>query len=183
MPDGHSIPIIAMTANAMQGDREACLAAGMNDYLAKPIKSDELLQMLRRYSTTPGSTPPSVKTPAQDEPLPVPGSFNYAAALAGADHEIIEIIAGLFLEHYDSDLEKMHAALVDADLSALRFGAHAMKGTLGMFGAKPATNLAHAIEQKAARGDADGLAERLVALGTEIDALVMAIKTLPAAAD
>ncbi|MNY83413.1 Signal transduction histidine-protein kinase BarA [compost metagenome] len=53
MNGGAALPIIALTANALQGDREACLAAGMNDYLAKPFKRADLLRVMQRWLSKP----------------------------------------------------------------------------------------------------------------------------------
>ncbi|MBI4741447.1 MAG: response regulator [Betaproteobacteria bacterium] len=145
-------PIIAMTANAMQGDRERCMSAGMDDYLAKPIKSQELQQMLMRH----GRPEPALAGVAPgEEGLPAGGviTFDYAAALAAADQEMVGIVAGIFLDHYPDDLQKMRDALAVGDLDPVLFTAHALKGTLAMFGADPARELAHRIEQQAKHGD------------------------------
>ena len=172
-------PIIAMTANAMQGDRESCIAAGMDDYLAKPIKSQELQQLLARYGGAL-SVPMLV---AESPVLPNLGlHFDYASALAQADREMVDIVAGIFLDNYPDDLQKMREALAAGDLDPLLYVSHALKGTVAMFGADPARELAHRIEQQAKRGDALGLNELIEALGSEIEQLAIILKPIAEAA-
>jgi PAS domain S-box-containing protein len=130
---GRRLPIIAMTANAMEGDRDTCLAAGMDDYLAKPVKSEELLAMLQRYLS-----PPEMVTKS---------SFDYQAALAEADREIIDIVADTFLEHFPIDLGNMRTAITQRDADNLKRLGHSLKSSLAMFNAQPMVELARKIEQ------------------------------------
>jgi HPt (histidine-containing phosphotransfer) domain-containing protein len=174
-------PIIAMTANAMQGDREMCLQAGMDDYLAKPIKSQELQALLRQYATGSG---PSLPAARESERAPhnveAPGvyAFDYAAGVRNADQEMVGIIAGIFLEHYRADLEKIRDGLATDDLQAVMFVAHALRGTLAMFGAQPAAQLAHRLEQQSARGDPLGLGELVDALAGEMGQLSVVLQPI-----
>jgi len=149
------IPIIAMTANAMESDRERCLAAGMDDYIAKPIKPQQLQKLLQNYAS------PAV--PMADLPLDlaieevrdsgfVGLDFDYAAAIGQADQEILDIISAPFQEEWPRDKQKLLEGL-DGDNALIERTAHALKGTLSMFGAQPASALAVRLERCARSGD------------------------------
>jgi signal transduction histidine kinase/DNA-binding NarL/FixJ family response regulator len=163
------MPIIAMTANAMRGDRELCLAAGMDDYLHKPIKPAQLLGLLNRYA---GMAAPSGRPPTA---LP-PASFDYAAAMRAMDQEIIEIITPTFLEHHQKEVRVLHESFERRDAECLRRCAYGLKGTLADFGAQPAERCAAEIESLAARKDLDSIAPLMTELTAEIGNLVTVLK-------
>jgi len=165
-------PIIAMTANAMEGDREHCLAAGMDDYISKPIKAQELQQMLQHFSSPLvhfSLTRPAPLSLLSAMPV---AAFDYAQAMARADQEVIAIIAQAFVDQWQSDLEKMHVGQASGDLKSVLHTAHALKGTLSMFGARPASELAYQIEQCAIREDAAGIPDLLSRLVVEMGILL-----------
>jgi signal transduction histidine kinase/CheY-like chemotaxis protein/HPt (histidine-containing phosphotransfer) domain-containing protein len=128
------IPIIAVTANAMQGDRERCLATGMDDYLAKPIKLDELRSTLARWV----SAPPDVEVSAKQKPVPTTadptrGIFDPAKMYQniGGDSELFAQLVCLFLDRHQTMLTDIRTALADGDSIAVERTAHTFKGTAG----------------------------------------------------
>jgi CheY-like chemotaxis protein/HPt (histidine-containing phosphotransfer) domain-containing protein len=175
---GRRTPIVAMTANAMQGDRERCIAVGMDDYISKPIEVAELQRLLNQYMTgrSPAQLEPmTVQSPAAEPSIASVSDFDYDLALSQADQEVVGIIADIFLEQWPLDKQRMQQALLEGDLKTMLHTSHAMKGTLAMFGAKPASELAYAIEQLASQGGSVGLSELLATLQIEVDYLVIAL--------
>jgi len=183
---GRRTPIVAMTANVMQGDRERCLHAGMDDYISKPIETAELQRVLSRCRSQLHFDSDLIAT--ENGPTAVVSSaapeFDFVAGLHAADQEVVDIIAEVFVEQWPLDLQKMTSALAENDLTPLLHTAHALKGTLGMFGAKPAVLLAAELEQLAANKNPDAAApvralamEKLMVLHVQVDLLLAALRS------
>jgi len=148
------LPIIAMTANVMPEDRQRCLEAGMDGYVAKPINSEALFAAIAGVCLT--VTREAVSGAGMSEA----SNFDYAAALATADREVIDIIGADFLEQVPAYFTALDAAIAAFDCNTVARIAHTLKGLFGNFAAKPAVEIARAIEQ-AARNQAP---ERLESL-------------------
>jgi CheY-like chemotaxis protein len=177
---GERIPIIAMTANVMPEDRQRCLEAGMDGYVSKPINTEALFAAIAGVCVNAPLAPAEDAEDAEtDDAAP---AFDYAAALkSSADPEIISIIGADFLEQAPSYLTALDAAIAAADCATVARVAHTLKGLLGNFAARPAVEIARAIEQAARSQAPDGVAElhrkleREMALFTP--ALRMALKS------
>jgi two-component system sensor kinase len=131
------VPIIALTAHAMKGDEERCLAAGMDAYLSKPIQIQQLLAALARL--VPNRS-------AEGMPLP-PRAPSAVLDRLGGDEELLAELAALFLREYPPMMENIRAALASQDAEALFRAAHTLKGSVGVFGAEEVVQAAVRLER------------------------------------
>lgn len=165
------MPIVAMTAHAMKGDRERLLQAGMDDYLAKPIQSAELIRILDKF--TPAEPSVAVQAPLNKEA---------ALACMGGDANILADIAALFLEDYPKMLEEIRFAVRDSQADALYRAAHSLKGSLGYLGAAPAEALVRQLESLGRAGELGEAPTLLAELELELARLRPAVAELASAA-
>jgi CheY-like chemotaxis protein/HPt (histidine-containing phosphotransfer) domain-containing protein len=150
---GSHIPILAMTAHAMKGDREECLGAGMDGYLSKPIQPAELRRAITALVAQEKLL--AAKGPQMDESKRISlignspsQAVDRAAALevAGGDAELLKGLITCFLSDCPGLLVNLRAALAAQDGRALHGAAHAIKGSVNLFGATDAWNEAQRLE-------------------------------------
>ena len=159
------IPIVAMTAHAMKGDRERCLAAGMDGYTSKPIRIRELEQAIARLISPSKPTRAPVPTESQAD-----GVIDHAALLAGVDgnKRLLRELVRIFLADCPQRLAEIKEAIRSGDAGALWRAAHTLKGSVGNFAANNAFAAAQRLEIVGREGDLNTASDACVILESEL---------------
>ncbi|MFQ5586427.1 MAG: response regulator [Thermodesulfobacteriota bacterium] len=179
---GAHIPIIALTAHAMKGDREWCLAAGMDGYVSKPLKAEELFEAIGKLCPSPAETGTAVGDGSVPADVAPEGSevFDRKAVLdrVEGDKELFKELVELFLKNTPQLMGEIRDAVSRGDASQLEHSAHTLKGSAGNFCAGPAFDAALKLETMGREGKIKEADEAISVLQGEIERLKTALEEL-----
>jgi CheY-like chemotaxis protein len=153
--DVSKVPIVAMTAHVMSGDRDKCIQAGMNDYLSKPLNVEEVITMVKKYVF--GPEPETVvddKTTAISEP-DKSQLYDLMTALPrfGDDRKTFYEFLGAFITHLKKSVYELEDAIYRMDTTRVSFLAHSIKGAAANFEIGPIRDVAQELENRSRSGD------------------------------
>jgi two-component system, sensor histidine kinase and response regulator len=183
-PRHEKLPIIAMTANAMESDRLLCLEAGMNDHIAKPIDPDQLFGVLLRWIRRsdghgvagPTRTAPARKGDESEARLAVPGiDVDAGMRRTGGNRKRYETLLRKFAEQQSGTGAALGAALAKGDMATVERIAHSLKGAAATLGAKALAEFAS--EAEAAIKNRKDPGQSVQGLTGSLEALLAALRT------
>jgi PAS domain S-box-containing protein len=170
------VPIVAMTAHAMTGDRERCMAAGMDGYVAKPLHPDELVAAVETYAFA--QQPAPAGAPATAQPPGVVFDIDRATARVGGDRRLLREMIAIFRTESPALMSSVRRAASRRDHEALRQAAHALKGSVGTLDAPLAFAAAARLEDAARHEDQGRIDPAMVDLERAMLALRRALSPI-----
>jgi hypothetical protein len=180
--DGARIPIIAMTASAMKGDRERCIEAGMDDYVSKPVTPEALEEVLTRWirSQGPQGRAPSSTAPTPDETSgPLDEEIIDGLLQIDEDGTLMVELVETFLRLAPARLAALQKAAADGTAAPLERAAHSFLGSCGNLGCRRMADLCAKLEVLGRSGSTKGATELVRALVAEMDVVRPHIEALP----
>ena len=149
---GGHLPILAMTAHAMKGDRERCLEAGMDDYVSKPIRAQDLFEAVARVTQAlPSRSGEATSVSATDEL-----DWQEALAHVAGDRLLLRDLVRLFLQECSGWMSQVRRGILAGNVVETHRAAHNLKSCLGNFAAKTAYESARSVEDRARKKDLQG---------------------------
>jgi len=170
---GHT-RIVAVTANVMKGDRERCLAAGMDEYLPKPLQQEGLMRVLRpllerRGESQGEAVEATAVAPRAAGDLPL--DRNRLTEIAGGDADFAQELIHLFIEDAAQHIAALGEAIARADAESVRKVGHTLKGSSSNIGAEPLRCAAYEVEMQGKAGDLVQATTSLAVIQREFDRL------------
>jgi signal transduction histidine kinase/CheY-like chemotaxis protein len=185
---GWRVPIIALTAQAMKGDRERCIAAGMDAYVSKPIDRDQLFGTIEEVMSNhirpdapaagaASAAPPAASDGQADASAAGPRAFDRDELMEriDGDRELLSELVQVFREGLGPLIGELESAVAAGDPTRVQRAGHTLKGALLNLAAHPAAELAREIDDSARRGDLGGAPANLARLLVELDRLETAL--------
>jgi PAS domain S-box-containing protein len=172
LPHGGSLPIIALTAHALSGERERCLAGGMNDYVPKPFKAHDLFAAVERVPAAPRS----VRAVDEESPVLDLASFRATMREAGAE-DAVDGILDTFVGSVDERLAALIKGMASGDVDQIATAAHAFKSAAGAIGARRLASVLQDIERAGRAGAVELARSKLALARSETEAAVRGVRT------
>jgi len=169
---GGHIPIIAMTAYATEGDRERCLAAGMDDYVSKPISAGKLFKAIEAL------VPPEETDKIPDEKKGCALNQDVLIKSFKDDHSLFKELVDIFVNDYPQMLTSLRESLKTADAKTFSRTAHSLKGMLRNFEAEVAADTAFDLEKKGKQGELDGTDQIVDRLAGQLEEVTQNLEQL-----